>query len=93
MSSLVNRNTKQIFLKKNILHHSEQYIYQIFFNPFVDIALTFFDSSFNSILFDLKLFSLLPKLFFTNLAISFLLAKFTCLSFAVKFSDVSLSNS
>ena len=33
-----------------------------FVNPFVDIALTFFDSSFNSFLFDVTTFSLLSFL-------------------------------
>ena len=42
----------------------------------MDIALTFFDNSFNSFLFDAPSFSLLSKsVFFTKLAISFLLAK------------------
>ena len=60
----------------------------------MDIALTFFDNSFNSFLFDVPSFSLLSKsLFFTKLAISFLLAKFACFSLAVKFSNVNLSNS
>ena len=49
-----------------------------FVNPFVDIALTFFDSSFNSFLFEVTVFSFLSKLvFFTKLAISFLHAKFS----------------
>ena len=48
-----------------------------FVNPFVDIALTFIDSSFNSFLFDVTSFSLLFKsVLFTKLAISLLLAKF-----------------
>ena len=34
--------------------------------PFVDIALTFFDSSFNSFLFDVAAFSLLLKSFLRN---------------------------
>ena len=34
--------------------------------PFVDIALTFFDSSFNSFLFDVTAFSLLLKSFLRN---------------------------
>ena len=51
-----------------------------FVNSFVDIALKIFDTSFNSFLFDVTCFSLLPKsaFFFTKLAISLLLAKFTC---------------
>ena len=63
-------------------------------NPLVDIALTFFDSSFNSFLFHVTSFSLLlESVFFTKLAISFLLAKFTCFNLALKFSDVNLLNS
>ena len=47
---------------------------------FVDIALIYFDSSFNSFLFDVTSFSLLSKsVFFMKLAISLLLAKFACL--------------
>ena len=43
-----------------------------FDNPFPDITLTFFDSSSNSILFDVSSFSLLSKsVFLTKLAISF----------------------
>ena len=56
-----------------------------FVNPFVGIALTFFDNSFNSFLF--------KSAFFTKLAISLLLAKFACASLAVKRSDVNLLNS
>ena len=48
-----------------------------FVNPFVDIALTFFHSSFNSFFFDVKSFSLLSKsVFFTKLALLLLLGKF-----------------
>ena len=62
-----------------------------FINPFVNITLTFYDSSFNSFLFDVTSFSLLSKsVFFAMLAISFLLVKFACFSLAVKFSDVNL---
>ena len=47
-----------------------------FVNPFVDIVWNFFDSSFNSFLFDVTSFSLLSKsVFFTKLAIALLLAK------------------
>ena len=53
-----------------------------FVNPFVDMALTFFDNSFNSFLFKF--------VFFTKLAISLLLAKFACFSLAIKPSDVNL---
>ena len=65
-----------------------------FVNPFVDIALTFFDSSFNSFLFDVTSFSLLSKsVLLTKLAISFLLAKFARFNLAAKFSDVNLLHS
>ena len=64
-----------------------------FINPFVDIALTFIDGSFNSFLYDVTFFSLLSKsVFFTKLAISFLLAKFACFSLAVTWSDAKLLN-
>ena len=51
---------------------------KFFVNPFVDIALTFFNGSLNSFLFEVtflfKLFSLSSKsAFFTKLAISLLL--------------------
>ena len=59
-------------------------------NPFVDIALTFFHSSFNSFLFDVTAFSLLSKsVFFTKLPISLLLTKFACFNLEAKFSDVN----
>ena len=68
--------------------------FKAFVNQFVDIALTFLNSSFNSFLFDVTFFSLLSKfLFFTKLAISLLLAKFVPFSLAVKFSNVKLLNS
>ena len=55
------------------------------------MTLTFFYSSFNSILYDVRLFSLLSKsVFFMKLAISLLLVKFSCFSLAVIFSDVNL---
>ena len=75
-----------------------------FINPFIDIASTFFDSSFNSfststsfVLFELillsKLNSLLTKsALFTKLVISVLLAKFACFNLAAKFSAVNLLN-
>ena len=61
-----------MFLKKNILLCQESKLIKSFVNPFVDIASTFFDSSFNSfsistcfVLFELivllKLKSLLAK--------------------------------
>ena len=65
-----------------------------FVNPFVNIALIFFVSSFNSFLFDVTSFTLLSKpVLFTKLAISFLLAKFACFNLAAKFYDVKLFNS
>ena len=65
-----------------------------FVNPFADIAVTLFDSSFDSFLFEVTVFILLPKpFFFTKLAISFLLAKFAYFNVAIKFSDVNLLNS
>ena len=72
--------------------------------PFVDIASTFFDSSFNSfststcfvsfeVTFLLKLFSLSSRFaLFTKLPISLLLAKFARANLAAKFSDVNLLN-
>ena len=63
-------------------------------NPIVDIALNFFDNSFNSFSFDVTSFSSLSKsVFFTKLVILFLLAKFACFILALKFSYVNLSNS
>ena len=62
-----------------------------FDNPANNVALTFFDSSFNSFLFDVTFFILLSKSFvFTNIAISLLLAKFACFSPAVKSCNVNL---
>ena len=53
-------------------------------NPFVDVALTFFDE-YDSYLCDIKIFCLLSKsVFFTELVISFLLDKFASFSLAVK---------
>ena len=64
---------------------------KLFVNPFVDIALTFFASSFNSFLFDVTFFTWLSKsVLFTK---SLLLAKFTCFNIAAKFSAVNLLNS
>ena len=54
-------------------------------NPFVDVAWTFFNNEYDSYLCDVKIFCLLSKsVFFTELAISFLLDKFASLSLAVK---------
>ena len=76
-----------------------------FVNLFVDIALAFSKSSFNPfstsacfVLFEVillfKFFSLSSKsVFFTKLAILFLLAKFACVNLAIKFSDVNFLNS
>ena len=76
-----------------------------FIKYFVCIALTLFDSSFNSfstsscfVLFQiillLKVNSLLSKsILLTKLAIQLLLAKFACFNLAAKFSDVNLLNS
>ena len=64
-----------------------------FVNPFVDIDLTFFDSSFNSFSFDVTFFSLLSKsVSFRKLEILILLANFGCFSLAEKFSVVNLLN-
>ena len=81
-------NNFEIILRKNILLLLR--ILNSFINfvgPFVDIALTFFDSSFNSFLFDVKFFSSLSKV-----TITVLLANFACFSLAVKVSDVTLLN-
>ena len=65
-----------------------------FVNPFVDIALTFFDSSFNSFLFEVTFYIFSSKsVFFTKAEISFLIAKFACANLAVKFSAINLLNS
>ena len=59
----------------------------------MDIPLAFFDSSFNSFLFDVTPFSLLSKsAFFTKLAISLLLAKFDRFNFKSKISTANFSN-
>ena len=75
-----------------------------FVNPFVDIALTFSDSSFNwlststcfvlfEVTFYFNFFTLLSKsVFFMKLIISLLLAQFALARLAVKFSDVNLLN-
>ena len=55
-----------------------------FVNPFDDIALTFFDSSFNLFLY--------KPVFFTKLAMQLLLAKIASGNLAVKFATVHLSN-
>ena len=76
-----------------------------FFNPFVDIALTFIDSSFNffltgtcfvlaEVIFLFKLFSFLSKSVFNDkTTILFLLVKFCCSNLLSNVSDVNLLNS
>ena len=65
-----------------------------FVNPFVDIALTFFDSLFILFLFYVTSFSLLSKsVIFTKLAMSLLLAKFARIKLKSKVSVVNLSSS
>ena len=54
-------------------------------HPFVDIALTLFDSSFNPVSF--------KSVFFTKLTIAFFGAKFACPSLAIKLFAVNLLNS
>ena len=63
----------------------------LFVNPFVDIALTFLDSSFNSFLLDVKFcIWLLKSVVFVKLSITVLLAKFTSFDLEANFSDVNL---
>ena len=76
-----------------------------FVNPFVDIALTFSNSCFNSyststycvlfeVIFLFKIFSLSSKsVFFVEPTISSLLVKFACANLAAKFFAVNLLNS
>ena len=70
-----------------------------FANPFVDIALSFCDSFFNTFWFEaipsFYFFKFIIKIcfFVTKLAMSFLLAKYACANLAVKLSAVKLSNS
>ena len=60
-------------------------------NPFADTNLIFFDSLFNSLLFDVTFFTwLLKSDLFTKIAISFLLATCACFNVAVKSFDVNL---
>ena len=67
---------------------------KIVFDPFVDIALTFFYSSFNFFLFDVPSFSLLSKsVFLTKLATSLLLTKFACFILEAKCSVINLLKS
>ena len=64
-----------------------------FVNSFVDIALTFFDSLFNSFLFDVTPFSLLSQsAAFTKLAISLLFSKFNSFNLKEKTYVVNLLN-
>ena len=83
-------NNFEIFLKKFFFAPFRMLILFIksFVNPFVDIALTFSSSSFNSFLLEVtflfKFFSLLSNsVFFTKIAISCLLAKFACANLEV----------
>ena len=97
MYILAGRNTKRYWNIPKEKYFAPWRILSLFvesfLNGFVDIALTFFDSSFNSFLFDVTSFSLLSKsVFFTILPISFLLTKFACLSLALKSSTVNLFN-
>ena len=65
-----------------------------FVNPFVDIALTIFDSSFNSFLFDVTSLSFFSKsVFFSKVAILLLIAKFARFNFKSEISAVNLLNS
>ena len=70
-----------------------------FVTPFVDITLTFVDSSFSLFLFDVNFFIVYHQnlAFFTKLGMSILLAKllakFACFDFAANFFDVNLLNS
>ena len=98
MYFLADINTKQFWNIPEKRYFAPLRIPNLFIKSFVNsfdhIALTFFDSSFNSFLFDVTFFSLWSKsVFFTKLAILFLLAKFACFSLAVKFFDVNLLNS
>ena len=66
---------------------------KFFVHHFVDVALTFFNSSFNSFLFDVTFFTWLSKsVLFTKLAISLLLAEFACYDLAAKCYTVNLLN-
>ena len=65
-----------------------------FVNSSAHVALTFFDSSFNSFLFDVTSFSLSSKsVLFTKLVIPSLVAKFACFNLKAKISAVNLLNS
>ena len=81
---------EKYFAPLRILNLSIKY----FVNPFVDIALTFFDSLFNSTLFDVTSSPLLLKsVLFTKLATLLLLASFACFNLAAEFYDVDLLTS
>ena len=98
MYFLTGKNTEQFW---NI--HEEKYFAPLrilnlfikyFVNHFVDISLTFFDSSFNWFLFDVASFSLLSKsVLFTKLALPLLLAKFARFNLKAKSSPLRLLNS
>ena len=65
-----------------------------FVNSSAHVALTSFDSSFNSFLFDVTSFSLSSKsVLFTKLVIPSLVAKFACFNLKAKISAVNLLNS
>ena len=69
---------------------SDLVVFSIFYS---DMPIDFQESIWAVLLFDVTLFGLLSKsVFFTKLAISFLLAKFACFSLEVKFYDVNLLN-
>ena len=98
MQFLAGINTKQFWNITEEKYFAPLKILNLFIksfvNSFVNIALTFFASSFNSSLLDVKSFSSLSKsVFFTKLAISFSLAKLACLSLAVKKFDINWSHS
>ena len=87
MYFLAGINTKQVWKVIEEKYFAPLRILNLFIksfvNHFVDIALTFFDSSFDSFLFEVtflfKFFSSSTKSFlFVKLAISFFLAEFAC---------------
>ena len=82
MYFLAGINAKQFWNIPKEKHFVPLTIQNLFMKFFVNTFFNFFVSSFNSCLF--------KSVFFTKLAISLLLAKFACASFAIKFSDVNL---
>ena len=98
MHFLLGINTKQFWNIPKEKYFAPLRIPNLFIKSFanavVDVELTFFDRSFNSILFYVTSFSLLSiSVCFAKLGISLLLSKFPCLSLAAKFPDVNLLNS